>query len=58
MMGDKRKKEITLSLSLTKDEVKLLRGVVSDLGVQESDCVSLQLKIADAILDSLDGEEE
>ncbi len=41
-----------LELELSKDEVSLLRNCISDLGTKDKNCLSLQLKIANAILDS------
>lgn len=41
----------TLTIKLTEKEIELLRNSVSDLGMNDINCVSLQLKVADAILD-------
>lgn len=43
---------ITITLNLTPKEIKLLRNCISDLGVNDKDCISLQLKIADAIIEA------
>ena len=43
---------ITLKLELTNKEVEYLRNSTSDLGTNDKDAVSLQLKIANAILDA------
>jgi hypothetical protein len=42
-----------ITMSLSKEEIRLLRNVVSDLGTSHLECVSLQLKIESAILDAL-----
>lgn len=42
----------TLILNLTDAEIALLRESVSRLGIIDKGCVTLQLKIANAILDS------
>lgn len=42
-----------LKLSLTEREIELLRNSTSDLGNGESAAVSLQLKIANAIINSV-----
>jgi len=47
------KEVITLELDLTKEEVELLRNSTSDLGIVDKDCISLQLKIANAILNDV-----
>ncbi len=39
-------------MNLTDREVELLRNSTSDLELTEKDCISLQLKIANAILDA------
>lgn len=44
--------KITINLELTTRETELLRVAVSDLGTDDKDCVRLQLKIANAILDA------
>jgi len=41
-----------ISLDLSEREIELLRNSVSDLGIEDNDCLRLQLKIADAILDA------
>ena len=41
-----------ISLDLSEREIELLRNSVSDLGIEDMDCLRLQLKIADAILDA------
>jgi len=41
-----------IKLSLTEKEIELLRNSTSDLGTIDRECVSLQLKIANAILDA------
>lgn len=38
-------------LILTDREIELLRNSTSDLGIEDKDSISLQLKIANAILD-------
>lgn len=43
-------------LNLTDREVTLLRNSTSNLGTTEKDCISLQLKIANAILDAFNVE--
>jgi len=45
-------KTYTLKLILTPREVELLRNSTSDLGMSDSNCLSLQLKIANAILET------
>lgn len=42
----------TITLTLTDEEIKLLRNSTSDLGEKDKPCVSLNLKIANAILDA------
>ena len=44
-------KEIEIALKLTDREIELLRNSTSDLGLEDKDCLSLQMKIANAILD-------
>lgn len=41
-----------ITLELTEQEIELLRNSTSDLGTADKDCVSMQLKIANAILDT------
>ena len=41
-----------ISLSLTKEEIEYLRNSTSDLGYTDPISVSLQLKIANSLLDS------
>lgn len=41
-----------VSLSLTHIEIELLRNSTSDLGVTDTECVRLHLKIANSLLDS------
>ncbi len=43
-------------LNLTGREIELLRNSTSDLGTSDREAISLQLKIANAILDA--GEED
>ena len=43
---------LEIKLNLTEKEIELLRNCISDLGVTDKDCFFLQLKIANAILDS------
>lgn len=43
-----------LTIYLTDEEIALLRNSTSDLGVKHLECVSLQLKIANSILDAKD----
>jgi len=42
----------SLMLFLTKEEITLLRSSTSELGTTDKGCVSLQLKIVNAILDA------
>lgn len=42
----------TIILYLNDEEIELLREAVSELGLENSDYVTLQLKVANAILDS------
>lgn len=44
-------KTYKLTLKLTEREIELLRNSTSDLGFSERECISLQLKIADELLD-------
>lgn len=41
-----------ITLDLTPREIELLRSSTSDLGISDKDCVTLRLKIANAILDT------
>jgi hypothetical protein len=41
-----------ITLDLTDREVQYLRNAVTDLGIRDNECVSLQLKVANAILDA------
>lgn len=43
---------INLILSLTQREIELLRQSTSVFGIEDKNCISLQLKIANAILDA------
>jgi hypothetical protein len=43
-----------IEVDLTDKEIQLLRGCISDLGCKDRDCVGLQLKIANAVLDATD----
>ena len=43
-----------ITLDLNDEEIKYLRASTSDLGTNNKDCVSLQLKIANAVLDAKD----
>lgn len=38
-------------LILTDREIELLRNSTSDLGIEDKDCIRLQVKIVNAILD-------
>lgn len=51
-----KEKAMKLTLELTDREVELMRNCLSDLGINDGDCVSLQLKVANAILDAKLGE--
>src|SRR5271157_4926923 len=42
----------TLILNLNEKETEYLRNSTSDLGLNDKDCISLQLKIVNSILDS------
>ena len=46
------KKLVHIVLDLTDEESALLRNSTSDLGTNDKDCISLQLKIANALLDA------
>ena len=46
-----------LTLELTPKQVALLRNSTSDLGKNDKNCVVVQLKIAEAILDAATNEE-
>lgn len=45
------KKTIKIELRLTDKEIELLRNSTSDLGTSGEGCASLQLQIANALLD-------
>jgi hypothetical protein len=45
-------KSYELKISLTEKEIELMRNCLSDLGTSDKDCVSLQLKTTNAILDT------
>jgi hypothetical protein len=45
-------KTYDLKISLTEKEIELMRNCLSDLGTSDKDCVSLQLKTTNAILDT------
>jgi len=46
------KKMTEIVLKLTDREIELLRNSTSDLGLKDKDCLSLQIKIANALLDA------
>jgi hypothetical protein len=47
-----KNKMTEIVLKLTDREIQLLRNLTSDLGLKDKDCLILQMKIANALLDA------
>jgi len=43
--------KMQITLELTPKQLKIMRNCLSDLGRKDADCVSIQLVLADAILE-------